>query len=490
MRRPWFGNPLGQMQIRSRTLLNQVEQTLETQATGLPPAAPWTQWLTYAILLGMTASASWSIAARIDVVIKASGKLEPQSQSQVVQSRAGGVVTAVLVREGQPVKQGQLLIQLDKTSLHNRLQGLLMQRNRLIKEIAVLRSAQMGQSLDSLGSASGGLSPELLNQVQRRLLLVAQLTGNSTGLNADQQQRWRLHQQQLRDREAIANLQAANLQTQIEQTDAQIAQTKFQLKTEQELLDRLTPLVEQGAIARVNLLQRQVSVSQLQSQLAQSDLKKQQLTISQVQSRVEDGKGFNETEQDLQRQLADLDQQFDLIVKENQKQLIEVNAQLNQVKLDLKNQDLRAPTDGSVFELATKLPGAVTQPSQALLHIVPDESLMVRVQVANADIANIRVGLPVDVRIDAYPFTEFGSVKGVVAKVGRDAVKPTSQSLGQPTFPVEIRLDRQFLARKSQQFTLTPGMTVMAMIKVRQRAPISYVTEEITKAFDGIQSVR
>jgi HlyD family secretion protein len=214
------------------------------------------------------------------------------------------------------------------------------------------------------------------------------------------------------------------------------------------------------------------------------------LQVNQIQARVEEGKALNEIQQDLQRQLAELDAQFATTIKENQRQLIQVNSQLNQTKIDLKNQDLRAPVDGVVFNLGPKLPGVVAQAGQALLQVVPNESLTARVQVANSDIANIRVGLPVDVRIDAYPFTEFGSVKGVISKVGSEAVKLNNDDPRPPSFPVEIRLERQFLERKNERFTLTPGMSLNAMIKVRQRAPISYVTEEITKAFDGFKSVR
>ncbi len=482
--------PLAAVQTRYRTLQDQVEQDLETKATGLLMTANWTKRLTQVILLGVTVGVGWSVLARVDVVVNASGKLEPQSQSQVVQARAGGVVTAVLVREGESVKQGQLLIQFDRTALLNRLQELLLQRQRLVKETAVLRVAQQGKSVQTLKKSKLEISPELVSQVQTRLLLVAQLTQKPSSLAPDQLQRYNLYQQQLRDRRSLSQLQKSSLQTKIAESNAQITQTQFQLQREQELLARLRPLVEQGAIPRVTLLQREVGIGDLQKQLIQSRLQKEQVEIGQLQARVEDGKLLNETQQDLQRQLADLDAKFDTIIKDNQRQMIEVSSQLNQVRLDLKNQGLRSPADGVVFELGSKLPGAVTQPGQTLLQVVPNESLTARVQVANADIANVRVGMPVDVRIDAYPFTEFGSVKGVISKVGSEAVPVSQQSPRSTVFPIEVRLDRQFLDRRSQRFSLTPGMTITTLVKVRQRAPISYVTEEITKAFDGIKSVR
>lgn len=490
MSRHWLFNPFAAAKRRAQSLEHQVDQNLELPAIGLPPTASWTQYLTQTILVGVVIGIGWSILARVDVVVNASGKLEPQSQSQAIQSRAGGVVTAVRVREGEAVKRGQLLMQLDKTPLHNQLQSLSIQRRQLIQEIAILRMAQQGQSIPVSARRQAGVSPELLNQVQTRLLLVAQLTGDPTGLDAVQRQRFDLYQQQLRDRQAISRLQITNISSQIGQADAQAAQTQYQLQTEQELLANIEPLVDAGAIARVTLLQRKVGVSDLQSQLIQNDLQKRQLEIGQLQTRVETGKALNDSQQNLQQQLSALDTQFDTTIKESQRQLLEINARLKQVQLDLKNQDLRAPADGIVFNLGPKLPGMVTQPGQTLLQVVPNESLTARVQVANADIANIREGMPVDVRIDAYPFTEFGAIKGVVAKVSREAIKTTDQPAGAAVFPVEVRLDRQFLERQSQRLALTPGMSIATLIKVRQRAPISYVTEEITKAFDSSKSIR
>jgi HlyD family secretion protein len=491
MRHPnWLSNPLTALQTRYRSKLIQVERDLEDRATGLPTVAPWTKRLTQVILVGITAGVGWSMLARVDVVVNATGKLEPLSQSQVIQSRVGGTVTTVLVREGEPVKQGQLLMQLDKTSLHNQLRALLIQREQLVNEIAVLRMARQGSSVPNLKSGKGGISPELRDRVQTRLLLVAQITGNPVALSPEQRRRYELFQRQLRDRQTLSRLQESSIQTQIGETEAQIAQTGFQLETEQELLARIQPLVEEGALPRVTLLQRRVTTNDLQKQLIQNNLQKQQLELSRIQSRVEEGKVLNETQQDLQRQLAELDAGFDATIKDSQRQLVQVTSQLNQVKIDLKHQDLRAPADGVVFNLGPKLPGAVAQPGQTLLQVVPDESLTARVQVANADIANIRIGMPVDIRVDAYPFTEYGSVKGVVSKVGSEAVRLSEQVPGATIFPVEVRLERQFLERKSERLSLTPGMSLAAMIKVRQRAPISYVTEEITKAFDGVQSVR
>ncbi|WP_088888815.1 HlyD family type I secretion periplasmic adaptor subunit [Leptolyngbya ohadii] len=487
--RPQRFNLLANLRQQYLTKLEQIEQSVNDGAMSLPTPAGWTKRLTLGIVLGLSAGLVWSIVARVDVVVDAPGKLEPLSQSQGVQSKTGGTVTAVLVREGELVQQGQMLMQIDKTPLFNQLQSLLIQRNQLVRETAVLRMARYSaRSHEEMDAAS--ISPELRHRVQTRMLLVAQLSGDPSSLSPGQRQRYDLFQQQLQDLQAVNQLQGSNLEAQAATIDAELDKNQFQAGVQQELLTRLQPLMEEGAISRTLFLQRTIEVNNLEKQLQQNQLQRRQLEINQIQSQVQGRRSVNQIYQDLQKQLLSLDQEFDATIQENQRRLIQINAELNQIELSLKDQDLRAPIEGVVFDLQAKIPGMVAQPGQSLLQIVPDESLIARVQVANHNIANIRVGMPVDVRIDAYPFAEFGAVEGIVTRVGSEALPIDNQRQGQTVFPVEIRLQRQFLQQHVERSPLVPGMSLTANIKVRERAPIGYVTEELTKAIDGMRSVR
>ncbi|MBI4780999.1 MAG: HlyD family type I secretion periplasmic adaptor subunit [Oscillatoriophycideae cyanobacterium NC_groundwater_1537_Pr4_S-0.65um_50_18] len=472
-----------------QTAIDKVEHNMGTGGLSLPQPAAWTKRLVFVILLGLTAAGTWSVLARVDVVIAAQGKLEPLSQSQAVQSKVGGVVTTVAVREGQRVKQGDLLLQLDKAELRNQLQSLLVQQDLMVTEVAVLQQASQGASASALIQSGAKISPELLNRVETRSLLVAQISGDPSGLSPEQFQRYNLFQQQMQDRLAINELQGSSLQAQVAATESQLAQTEFQRDVEQKLVSQLQPLLEQGAISRTEFLQRVVGINALQSQANQGDLQRSQLQLNQIQTQVQTRQQISADYQNLQSQLAALDAEFDATIKNNQQQLIQIASQINQIQLNLKDQDLHAPADGVVFNLGPKLPGMVAQPGQVLLQVVPSETLTARVQVANTDIANIRQGMPVDVRIDAYPFTEFGAVQGTVSQIGNEAVR-NEQTAGQAVFPVEVQIDQQFLSSRAKPLTLTPGMTLIANIKVRSRAPISYVADELIRAFDGMQSIR
>ncbi|NJR39989.1 MAG: HlyD family type I secretion periplasmic adaptor subunit [Leptolyngbyaceae cyanobacterium CSU_1_4] len=479
-------NPLRILQNHHETMVQQIEEEANGGALSLPQPAVWVERMTQIMLLGITATGIWSVVARVDVVVAARGKLEPISQTQVVQSRVGGVVTSVMVREGETVKKGQLLMQLDKTPLYDQLETLSEQRGQMIQEVAALRMARQGE----FTIATGELPPELKNQIQERSLLVSQLSGSPAGLAPDQQQRYALFQQQLNNQLSINQLQTSNLNAQIAATNSQAAQTEYQLQVEQGLLDKLQPLAESGAIARADVMKRVVDVSALQSRINQANLQKSQLQLSQQQAQVETQRVQATAYQDVQQQLASLDTQVDTTVKTNERQLLQIAAQLKQIQHDLESQDLRAPVNGIVVNLVHKLPGVVAQPAQVLLQVVPSESLIARIQVANADIANLQEGMTVDVRIDAYPFTEFGAVKGTVTKISREALPATPQAPGQTVFPIEVKLKTQSLNRQGKPLSLVPGMTVGANIKVRSRAPISYVADELIKAWDSLRSTR
>jgi hemolysin D len=477
-------NPLRVLQNQHEAIVKTIEEEANAGALSLPQPAVWVERVTQVMLLGITITGVWSVVARVDVVVAARGKLEPISQTQGVQSQVGGVVTSVMVKEGEIVKKGQLLMQLDKSPLYNQLEALSEQRGQLLQEVTALRMARQG------AITTGDLSPELRNQVQERSLLMAQLSGDPTGLAPDQQQRYNLFQQQLENQQSINRLQTSTLNAQIATTNSQADQTAYQLQVEQGQLEQLQPLAESGAIARADVMKRSVDVSALQSQINQANLQKSQLQLSQQQAQVETQRVQATAYQGVQQQLASLDSQFDTTVKTNERQLLQITAQLKQVQHDLQSQDLRAPVDGAVFNLVHKLPGVVAQPAQVLLQVVPSESLVARIQVANADIANLQEGMTVDIRIDAYPFTEFGAVEGTVTKISREALPASPQAPGQTTFPVEVKLKTQVLDRRGKPLALVPGMTIGANVKVRSRAPISYVADELIKAWDSLRSTR
>jgi hemolysin D len=431
----------------------------------------------------------WSVFARIDVIVPARGRLEPLSSSQPVQSRRGGVVTSILVQEGQVVQRGELLLQLDKTEVRNQLESLLQQRDPLQKTVAVLRAARQGRSIDPNQVGQLRITPELFSRVQNRELLVAQLTGDPTGLTPQQQQRYELFAQQLRDQQSLANLTAQSLEAQKVGVESAISETQSRLRVQRDQVNRLTGLAREGAIPRVDLIDRITDLNSVQNQLNQNRVQRAQLDVQQTQAIVNGRQSLTELIRGVQAELAQLDSDIDRTIEQSEQQLIQLNAQIRQAQLDLEAQDLRAPVTGRVFGLQVTQPGAVAQAGQALVNVTPDEALIARAQIPNEDIAGLNVGDPVKVRVDAYPFTEFGEIRGTITNIASDAVPVDGQNpTGQTVFPVEVRLDQPFLERNGRRSPLVPGMTLSVQVITGSRAPIMFVLEPIIQSIDDLQA--
>lgn len=431
----------------------------------------------------------WSIFARIDVIVPARGRLEPLSSSQPVQSRRGGVVTAINVQEGQMVSRGELLVQLDKTEINNQLQALLQQRDPLQKTVAVLRAARQGKPIDPNQLSQLNITPELFNRVQNRQLLVAQLSGDPTGLTAPQRQRFDLFTQQLRDQQALVELTAQALEAQKIGVESAINETRSRLSIQRDQVNRLAGLAREGAVPRVDVIDRVTDLNSTQNQLNQNQVQRAQLDVQQSQAIVNARRQISESIRAVQAELTQLDNEIDRTVEQSEQRLVELNAQIKQAQLDLEAQDLRAPVAGRVFGLQVTQPGAVAQAGQALVNVTPDEALIARAQISNEDIAGLNTGDPVKVRVDAYPFTEFGEITGTITNIASDAVPVDGQNpTGQSVFPVEVRLDQPFLERNGRRLPLVPGMTLSVQVITGSRPPIMFVLEPIIKTVDDVKS--
>ncbi|MBE9008603.1 HlyD family type I secretion periplasmic adaptor subunit [Pseudanabaenaceae cyanobacterium LEGE 13415] len=488
-KKSWFTNFVRVIQGKADAAIAVIDDRQVPQLE-LPQPANWAKRTTQVIMFGLVVGLGWSIFARMEVVVTARGKLEPLSSAQSVQPRFNGVISAVLVKEGQKVRAGQVLMQLDKGDLLNQLKTLSTQRELLVKQVAVLRLARQGQPINAQVQRAFRIPPELYNRVQNRQLLTAQLTGNPSGLSPDQLQRYRLFVRELQDVQAENRLQLGNLRVQESGANSDLTNNSSQLRVEQELVARLNELVKQGAISRTDYLRRVVGVNDLQNEVNQSQVQRGQIAMSQIQAQVSGRKAIDELYRNVQDQLAQLDNQLDSSIEASQQRIIQLNGQLQQLRSDLKAQELRSPVDGVVFDIKQKVAGTAVRPGDVLMQISPDESLVANVQVANSDIADLRVGLPVDVRLDAYPFTEFGSIQGAITRISSDAVPVSEQSPNAGTvFPVTVVL-KQSLQKRDKKFSLSPGMTLNANIKVRSRAPISLVADQVVKLFDSTKNIR
>ena len=189
------------------------------------------------------------------------------------------------------------------------------------------------------------------------------------------------------------------------------------------------------------------------------------------------------------KQIAEIDGQLNKLIVDIDRKVADLNSQIAQAKMNLKYQDIIAPVSGTVFELKAGTPGFVANTSEPVLKIVPDDTLTAKVFITNKDIGFVKVGMPVDVRVESFPFSEYGDVKGKIVEIGSDAL-PADQTHPFDRFPATIRLEQQNLNSKGHPLALQSGMSLSVNIKIRDRTVMSLLSDLVIKQNDGLKTLR
>lgn len=462
----------------------------------------WSQAIIWAIVGVTSFGIIWACLAKVEQAIPAQGKLEPQGAVKEVQAPVGGVIEEIHVEEGEQVEQGELLISFDPTAATAEAQSLRQVRAALVAENQFYR-AQMGQASTPNDVAIAELPPNLVALTRNRATLTAenqlyqaQLSGATAGLSASQAARLQASQSEQDTRVRAAALEVDQLGRELNATQIQLNNARQVLNTNQEILNRLETLYKEGGIAELQYVQQQQEVETSQADVDRFGEEVQRLQLAIAQAQEQQQNTVSLTEADLyakidanQQRIAEIDSQLAKVIVENEKRLEEIDSQLKQTELTLNYQELRAPVSGTVFDLQPTSPGFVANSSEPILKIVPTDSLVARVFITNQDIGFVETDMPVDVRIDSFPYSEFGDVEGSLIRIGSDSLPPT-EVYPFYRFPVEIALEQQFIDVNGREVQLQSGMSVSANIKVRKRRVITLFTDLFTTKIDSLKSVR
>ncbi|TVQ45363.1 MAG: HlyD family efflux transporter periplasmic adaptor subunit [Gloeocapsa sp. DLM2.Bin57] len=547
---------LGIPKPKPQSELSKFEQKVILKQTPVwSRAAAWT-------IVGVSGfSILWASVARIEQVVNARGQLEPVGRVQEVRPPVNGVVKEVLVQDGEKVVQGQELIIFDTSTSEAELAALqnilasLTQENQFYRTLLnnSLSTVELEREIAELDIPPeiASLARHLIELDNENKVLNFYLYPEAeleTGLTPTDQARLNAIRSEYDSRREASDLEKQKLEKQLAQNELQLADTQAKLATDQQVLAEIKernetaivaaeeslsidqgivrdiePLVDEGALARLQLEQQRQRVNdrsreliqqrangnveynnqqqQVQTRLAEIDqlLQEQQrlqLNINQAQAELNNVTALRD--RDIRQQIAtntqrkaEIESQLMKLVVENDKRIAETTSQISRAEQTLTYQVLRAPVAGTVFDLQA-FPGFVPQPSQAesLLKIVPDDHLIAKVYISNKDIGFVQENMNTDVRIDSFPYSEFGDIKGEVIWIGSDALPP-DQFNQFYRFPAIIKLDAQYLTINSRDIQLQSGMSVSVNIKIREnRTVLSLLTELFTEKTESLKKVR
>lgn len=413
------------------------------------PVSPTARLTARVLLIGLVLTIAWLAFGQVDVVASAPGRLIPADNIKLVQPADPGVVRAIMVRDNQAVKAGQLLVQLDPT-------------------VSTADAAQARKQLETaeLDAARGRA---MLSSLSGKGLIFVPPPGTSDETAAMQREMARA---ELEDIKGTASMHGADRQAAI----AALAEAREQVAK----LTQTLPLIDQQVAAN-EVLQARGYVSKLrliemhrQQLAATKDRDIALATARKAQAQIESASGsMVQSGASARAKLLDQLYKADAEMRLRREELVKA---LQKSTL----QRLVSPVDGTVAQLAVHTVGGMVEAAKPIMVIVPKGgALVAEVKVLNRDIGFIRVGQPVAVKLAAYPFTRYGTVAGRVESLSSDATQDDKLGL---VYTVRIAVDRRMTQRNGQVIELTPGMELVADIRTGQRSIMSYLLSPIRVA--------
>lgn len=421
------------------------------------PPSPLPRFLLYTLLSLFLLIVVWICIARLDIVASAEGRLVPQTHLKIVQPVESGVLKEILIREGDRVQAGQVLMRLD-TTLSDADRAIIQRDVEYLRlQIARIDSELDGRPMEDI-QVVDALSVQVHAQARARRRAYEDLLGT--------------------ERAVLEQVEA-----QLESARQQVIKLEKILPSLREEEGSLDKLAAEGNVARMHAHEKQ-----RERVSAEQDLRSQIRTVEGLESRL------NEARSRMAGITSDYRQQLLSERVETQAALDKSLQQLAKEERRTELSQLRAPQDGIIKDVATYTVGAVVSSGSVLASLVPiNEVLQAEVLIRNEDVGFVVPGQSVKVKLAAYPFQKYGLINGVVTRIAADADevgRSTSGAVGgtaseaQPsgTYKAIIALEAQQLVRDANRLALAPGMRVVAEIKQGERTILEYLMSPVRKA--------
>lgn len=397
-----------------------------------------------AAMLAVVILLIWAALARIDEVTRGEGRVIPSRQLQVIQSVDGGVVSEVLVKEGQIVEEGQLLLRIDPTRFVSSMRESRSQYLSLQAKAARLRAIAEGKPF---APPADVVAEDPVTVAAERRLYESRRSELETSIAISRQQ---LAQRQQELVEVKARRDSA--QQGFELTSRELAVTK--------------PLISSGAVSEVDILRLERDVSRYRGERDQS--------AAQI-ARI--GSAIGEAE----RKIQEVELNFR---NEASKELSETMSRLNSLSeggvalADKVDKALvRSPVKGTVNRILVNTVGGVVQPGKEVIEIVPlEDALLLEARVAPKDIGFLAAGQPALVKFTAYDFSIYGGLDAKVEHIASDTV---TDDKGNAFYVIRVRTDKPRLAAN---LPIIPGMVAEVDVKTGKKSVLTYLLKPVLRA--------
>lgn len=469
--------------VPERSSVTEQSWTFATQE--LMDAMPqvWSRGLLYFLLILVATVLPWAMFFSIDETGSARGQLVPKAYTVDIAAPTAGTVVAVRVKEGQSVEKGQVLLELDaaqqRSDLQQTLDKLEGQKNRLTQLTQL--QAQFVTTLNT---------QQLQNQAQA-LEKKAQIDQAQDNLGTAQRST------PLQESEKYAQVEQAQQALDAAQRNYGLAQRRSQKEANE--VQRYRLLAQQGAVAQIQVVEAERKADESNQAMegaiaavsqTEKKLKEQQSSYRRLQEQLQSEQTQSQSRLDeKQNNQRGLEESAKLALLETQKQLKEAEGQVKVLKTEmaqtqtqiqtltrqLKDRTIVAPEKGTLFQMPIKTAKAYVQAGQLVAQLALQGSpLTLRAQMPSQDSGFLKVGQPVKLKFEAYPFQTYGVITGRLV-----SISPNSKAIDTPqgkvqVFEIEVTPDSTEIRGNGNSIALTAGQVATAEVIVRQRKVIDF----------------
>ena len=421
------------------------------------PVHPAPRRLAWGLMLLFVLALLWACLGEVDIVAVAPGRIMVSDRTKLIQPLEASVVKAVLVKDGDRVRKGQVLVELDgqmasadQASVQEQLKS---QASEMLRSQALLQSLSSGKMLTPV---LRGLEAELVQD---------------PATQAQLQSEW----QDIRAKLAKLDAEAARRQSEMATVGASIAKLQATLPLAQTREADYLRLVDQGYISGHATQDKTRERIELER-----DLNVQRARLAEAQS------GANESRQAQVAYQAETRRNLSDRLAQASSRHSQLLAEARKATQRQKQTQLSAPVDGVVQQLAIHSVGGVVTPAQALMVVVPDSTeVTAEVAIANQDIGFVNLGQIASVKLETFSYTKYGTVEATVDVLTADAV--TDEKRGS-YYPATLTLRQKDMLIDGKRMALSPGMNITAEIKTGKRRVIEFLLSPVQRA--GSESLR
>jgi adhesin transport system membrane fusion protein len=397
----------------------------------------------------------WASFSKIDERSRGQGQVVPSQEVQIVQSLEGGILSELLVQEGDRVTKGDILLRISDVLFASEERGL------------ESKSLSLQAKKARLEAEANNTEFKLTDDIQNKVPAIA---NNERALYISRQE-------ELENAISILDEKIASADAEIKETQADIKRIKNSRGHLYSELKITEEMVKQKAIPKLEEIRLRREIDDLSGQLKVNEEK-----LVGVKAELNAAKKEKEDQHDKFRSQA-------------LGELSEVETQIAQLQESLKSAEdrvyraeLRAPVDGIVNSVSIKTIGGVIEPAKKLIEIVPvDDELKIIAKVSPNDIAFLKLGQNAKVKITAYDPQKYGSLDGKLTRIGANSVKDHE---GRIFFEVEVRTEKNYLGSDTNKLPITPGMLAEVDVITGKRTIMDYLLKPIFKAKDRALSER